>query len=107
MVCKVQRHNSQNFLTFFTWNGVSLPVGDPYFNSGLLSVAFTECVTDAGHVCEKFELTVKGDSAANGSTVGCLLERNSTKVLADGHVQIMVTDSGSGECVVLQAKLSP
>ena len=107
MVCKVQRHNSQNFLTFFTWNGDLLPVGDPHFNSGLLSTDFTECVTDAGHVCEKFELIVKGDSAANGSTVGCLSKGSSTEVRADGHVQIMVTGSESGECVVLQAKLLP
>ena len=104
MVCEVQRNNSENFLTFFMWNGDPLPVGDPHFNSGLLKTVFTECVTDAGHVCEKFELIVKGDSAANGSTVGCFISRNSsTTVHADGHVQIMVTGSESGECVVLQA----
>ena len=93
----MQHDSGQEFFTVFTWDGEPLPVGHGQLNSGLLNASFTRCVTDAGYICEEFTLTVKGVSAANGSIVGCYSTNFSTKFHADGHVQITVIDSISGE----------
>lgn len=97
VVCRVQHDSGQKIFTVFTWDGGPLQVGHRHLNSGLLDVSFTRCVTDAGHICEEFTLTVKGVSAANGSIVGCCSTNFSAEFRADGHVQITVIDSISGE----------
>ena len=98
VVCKVQHDIGQQAFTVFTWDGQRLLIGDQHFNSGLLSTDFTNCVADEGRICEEFRLTIKGVSAANGSIVGCNSTNHSTEFMADGHVEVLVTDSKPGVC---------
>lgn len=99
VVCKVQHDGGQRVFTVFTWDGELLLVGHRHFNSGLLSTSFRNCsVTDEGRICEEFTLTIKAVSAANGSIVSCFSTNMSTQFSADGHVEILVTDSISGVC---------